>query len=161
MNQPSRIRRVARVGSRFLIVGGLSTLIEIAVFNLLVYGLGWNVVVAKLVASAVALVNAYFGNREWTFRHRDRRSRWSELVLFLAANVACTALGAALVWAGVEAVHLLLGRPPGAIAVNIVNLVSIATVVVVRFALYHWVVFRTSPKPAVAEAAIGVDVPRA
>lgn len=151
MNQPSRLRRVVRVGGRFLIVGGLSTLIEIGIFNLLVYGFDWNVVAAKIVASAVALINAYFGNREWTFGHRDRRSRTSEMVLFLAANAACTALGALLVWAGVEAAQLLLGREPGAVAVNLVNLVSIGVIVVVRFALYHWVVFRTGPRQVVVE----------
>ena len=42
------MRRVARLGSRFLIGGGLSTLIEIGVFNLLVYGLDWGVVAAKI-----------------------------------------------------------------------------------------------------------------
>lgn len=148
------------VGSRFLVVGGLSTVIEIGVFNLLVYGLDWNVVAAKLVASAVALVNAYFGNREWTFRHRDRRGRASELLLFLGANVACTALGAGIVWAGVGAAHVLLGREPGAVAVNLVNLVSIGIVVLVRFALYHWVVFPSSSKTRDAEAVVGADLPR-
>lgn len=151
---------MARLGSRFLIVGGLSTLIEIGVFNLLVYGLDWGVVAAKLTASAVALINAYFGNREWTFRHRDRRNRTSELLLFLATNAACTALGAGIVWVGVELAHVMLGREPGAFAVNFVNLVSIGIIVLVRFALYHWVVFRTSPKREAGEAAVSSDVPR-
>lgn len=146
MNPPSRLRRLAGVGSRFLVVGAVSTLIEVGVFNLLVYVWGWDVVAAKIVASLVALINAYIGNREWTFRHRDRRGRVSEVILFLAVNAACTALGAALVWAGVEAVAGILGRTPGAIAVNAVNLTSIVIVVVLRFLLYHGVVFRVAPK---------------
>lgn len=154
------MRRLARLGSRFLIVGGLSTLIEIGVFNLLVYGLDWGVVAAKITASAVALINAYFGNREWTFRHRDRRSRASELALFLGTNAVCTALGAGIVWVGVEIAHALLGTAPGAFIVNAVNLVSIVIIVLVRFALYHWVVFRTSPRREATEAAVSADVPR-
>lgn len=146
MNPPSRLRRLAGVGSRFLVVGAVSTLIEVGVFNLLVYVWGWDVVAAKIVASLVALVNAYIGNREWTFRHRDRRGRVSEVVLFLATNAACTALGAALVWVGVEAATGILGRAPGAIAVNAVNLTSIVIVVLLRFVLYHGVVFRVAPK---------------
>ena len=124
----------------------MSTLIEVGVFNLLVYVWGWDVVAAKIVASLVALINAYIGNREWTFRHRDRRGRVSEVVLFLATNAACTALGAALVWVGVEAATGILGRAPGAIAVNAVNLTSIVIVVLLRFVLYHGVVFRVAPK---------------
>lgn len=141
------------MGSRFLVVGALSTLIEIGVFNLLVYVWGWDVVAAKVAASLVALVNAYIGNREWTFRHRDRRGRAAEVALFLATNAVCTAIGAALVWIGVETVAGILGREPGAVAVNVVNLISIVIVVMLRFVLYHWVVFRVAPKPEVAPNA--------
>jgi len=144
MESPSRLRRLVGVGSRFLVVGAISTLIEVGVFNLLVYVFGWDLVAAKITASVVALANAYIGNREWTFRHRDRRGRVAELLLFLAANAVCTALGAVLVWAGVELVTAVAGRSPGVVAVNIVNLVSIVIVVLLRFVLYHSVVFRVS-----------------
>lgn len=146
MEQRSRLRRLASVGGRFLIVGALSTLIEVGVFNLLVFAFGWDVVPAKIVASLVALVNAYIGNREWTFRHRDRRGRVNELVLFGLTNAACTGLGALLVWLGVEAAAVALGRAPGPVVLNVVNLASIAIVVLVRFVLYHGVVFRVAPK---------------
>lgn len=139
------MKRLAALGSRFLTVGAVSTVIEIAVFNLLYVMLGWDVVAAKIVASLVALINAYFGNRQWTFRHRARRRRWVEIALFLAVNAACTGLGALLVWIGVESVHAATGQVPGAIVVNIVNLTSIVIVVLVRFVLYHYLVFRASP----------------
>jgi len=142
---PARLRRLVGVGSRFLVVGALSTVIEIAVFNLLVFVWGWDPVLSKIVASLVALVNAYIGNREWTFRHRDRRGRVSELVLFLGVNLACTLLGAALVWLGVEALTAIVGHATGALELNVVNLISIVIVVLIRFVLYHKVVFRGAP----------------
>lgn len=132
-------------------MGGLSTLIEVVVFNILVFGLGWDLVWAKVVASLAALANAYFGNREWTFRHRDRRGRMSELVLFLLANAVCTALGAVLVWAGVAAVDAIRGVAAGPVMLNVVNLASIAIVVVVRFVLYHAIVFRVPAKRSSAQ----------
>jgi len=144
-----RLRRLVSVGSRFLIVGPVSTLIGIGVFNLLVYAMGVDVVWAKIIASLVALVNAYIGNREWTFKHRDRRGRVNELVLFVLVNAACTGLGALLLWLGVQMVSTVLDRPAGPIAVNVVNLTSIVIVVLVRFALYHGVVFRPGKSAAV------------
>jgi putative flippase GtrA len=144
----ARLRRAARLGARFLLIGGLSTLIEVGIFNLLVYVLGWDAVVSKIVASLIALVNAYLGNREFTFGHRDRRTRRQELVLFLGANAVCTALGAAIVWAGDALTRLTVGAAPGALLLNAINLFSIAVVVVVRFAFYHWVVFRVPPARA-------------
>lgn len=141
------------VGVKFLLVGGLSTLIEVLVFNLCLLGFGWDVVTSKIVASLVALVNAYIGNRYWAFRTQAGRGRASELVYFLAVNLFCLVLGTGLVWVGVEGVLLSTGEQPGPIVVNLVNLVSILIVVVVRFVLYHWVVFRPSD-PAQAEASL-------
>ncbi|MGR0220626.1 GtrA family protein [Agromyces sp. ZXT2-6] len=159
MSQHARWRRLAGLGARFLTVGAISTLIEIAVFNLLYLGLDVDVVWSKIVASLVALVNAYLGNREWTFRHRGGHRRSVEITLFVIVNAACTALGALLVWVGVEAASAALGREAGPIAVNVVNLASIVIIVVLRFLLYHYVVFRgvrERPAKHVASAGHGV-----
>lgn len=145
MSLPPRVKRAAALSARFLMVGGISTLIEVATFNVLLLGFDWDPVAAKIVASLVALVNAYFGNRQWTFRNRARRRQWVEIALFIGVNAFCTALGALLVWAGVEAASALLGREAGPLVVNVVNLASIVVVVLVRFAFYHWVVFRVRP----------------
>lgn len=145
MKIPTRLRRLVGVGSRFLVVGAISTIIEVAVFNLLVFVWGWDPVASKIGASLVALINAYIGNREWAFRHRDRRGRVAELALFLGVNLACTLLGAALVWLGVETLTAIVGHATGALALNIVNLISIVIVVLIRFVLYHKVVFRAAP----------------
>ncbi|MGB4778649.1 GtrA family protein [Microbacterium sp.] len=154
MSLSVRARRLAGIGARFLTVGAVSTFIEIAAFNLLYLTFGWDVVAAKIAASLVALVNAYVGNRQWTFRHRDRRRLWVEIVLFVVVNVGCTVLGVLLVWGGVELVAVALGRPAGPVAVNVVNLISIVVVVVARFFFYHALVFRTrAPSPSVADDA--------
>ncbi|MBS1698977.1 MAG: GtrA family protein [Actinobacteria bacterium] len=147
MDRRSRLRRLAGVGTRFLIVGGISTLIEIGAFNLFVYAFGWDLVVGKIAASLVALINAYFGNREWAFRDRNRRGRVAEIVLFLGVNLFCTLLGAGIVWLGAGMVEGFTGHAPGPALVNLVNLGSIAVIVLVRFLLYHYVVFR-HPAPA-------------
>lgn len=151
MSLPPRVKRAAALSARFLTVGGISTLIEVVTFNILLFGLGWDAVAAKIVASLVALVNAYFGNRQWTFKDRARRRRWVEITLFVIVNAVCTALGALLVWGGVEAASAVLGRPAGPFIVNVVNLVSIVVVVLARFGFYHSVVFRASPTERAAQ----------
>jgi putative flippase GtrA len=148
MDRRSRLRRLAGVGTRFLIVGGISTLIEVGAFNLFVFVFGWDLVVGKIAASLVALINAYIGNREWAFRGRDRRGRVAEIVLFLAVNLVCTLLGAGIVWLGAEVVQGATGHSPSLPIVNLINLGSIAVIVLVRFVLYHYIVFRHAPKEA-------------
>lgn len=144
----ARLRRAVALGTRFLAIGALSTLIEVGVFNLLIYVFGWDLVPAKVVASLVALINAYIGNREVTFRHRDRRGRHQEILLFVIANAVCTVLGAVIVWGGSAIAQSITGEAPGALLLNLINLFSIAVVVVARFAFYHWVVFRVPAAPA-------------
>lgn len=143
------LRRASALSARFLVVGGVSTLIEIAAFNLLLLG-GVGPVAAKIIASLIALVNAYIGNREWAFRSRARTRRVRQLAWFLAVNAVCTALGAAAVWVGARALEGLFGEA-GAVGLNIVNLVAIAGVTVVRFALYHSVVFPPDRSPGAGE----------
>lgn len=126
-------------------------MIEFTVFNLLVFGAGVDAVAAKVVASLVALINAYFGNREWAFRHRRGRTRTREVVLFLAVNAACTLLGA-----GIVAVGVAVAGADSPLTLNLINLISVGVVVIVRFALYHYLVFpdlpsREAPLPQAAE----------
>ncbi|TFD79124.1 GtrA family protein [Cryobacterium sp. Sr8] len=142
MMSRSRAKRLAGLGVRFLVVGGVSTLIEVGVFNVLYLAFGWPVVAAKVAASLVALINAYFGNREWTFRHRGRHNRVLETVLFLIVNAICTGLGAGIMVGGVLLAEEVLLRAPGPLLVNAINVGSIIVVVLVRFLLYHYVVFR-------------------
>lgn len=140
------MKRAVVVSARFLIIGALSTVIELAVFNLLYLLWGMDPVWAKIVSSLVALINAYFGNREWAFKNRGRRGRGSEIALFLAVNLLCTLLGAGIVALGMWMLGTwTLGS--GALIVNVINLFSIAVVVLVRFALYHSVVFRGARPP--------------
>ncbi|MGC0368438.1 GtrA family protein [Microbacterium sp. SLBN-111] len=147
MELSRELRRAGALSARFLIVGAVSTAIEIAAFNLLLLA-GVGPVAAKIAASLIALVNAYFGNREWAFRSRARPGRIREVTGFLLVNGACTALGAAAVWLGAWAWAALFGHV-GPTGLNVVNLLAIAGITVVRFALYHFVVFprERTPRP--------------
>jgi putative flippase GtrA len=138
------VKALIALGTRFLIVGALSTLIEVGVFNLLYLMLGVDVVAAKVIASLVALINAYFGNREWTFRNRGQHGRKLEITLFIVVNAICTGLGAVLLAAGVWAAGIWLATEPGPVWINVINLASIGIVVAVRFLFYHYLVFRGS-----------------
>lgn len=128
-------------GWKFLVVGAISAVIELTAFNVFVYALGLDPVASKVLATAVATINAYFGNRQWAFRSADNRGRASEVLLFFAVNLLCLLLGAAIVALGV---WLVPEHDP--VILNVINAASIGLVVIVRFGLYHYLVFpeRTS-----------------
>ena len=130
-------------GAKFLVVGAISTAIELAIFNLLVFWLHTDPVLAKVISSLIALINAYFGNREWAFRSRRSGRRTREIVIFLLVNAACTALGAGIVAFGVAIIN-----DPHPVTLNLVNIFSVGFVVIVRFVLYHFVVFPAGVRPS-------------
>lgn len=140
------MRNLLSSGARFLVVGAVSTIIELSLFNLFVLGFEWSAVAAKIVSSLIALVSAYVGNREWAFKERTGGHRGREALLFIGVNVVCTAIGAGIVAAGTA----IWGD--GALAINLVNVVSIGIVVILRFLLYHHVVFRGAARAPGAEA---------
>ena len=81
-------QRRARTAVRFLIVGGISTVVTIGLFNLLVHGgarplLGTHPVMGYVLAMVAGLAVNYAGNRLWVFDtgHRgnlDRALPWSQ-----------------------------------------------------------------------------------
>ncbi|MDU0366404.1 GtrA family protein [Microbacterium sp. KSW4-17] len=147
------LRRAGALSARFLIVGAISTAIEIAAFNLLLLT-GMGPVAAKIVASLIALVNAYIGNREWAFRSRARTGAGRQMVKFLLVNAACTGLGAGAVWLGARALEAVFGAADP-VGLNVVNLFAIGGVTVIRFVLYHFVVFPPARTIPAAESPSG------
>ena len=76
--------------AKFGVVGLVALVVDVGLFNLLLYHGGAPMygkpIRAKIVSVAVATVVSYIGNRFWTFRHRDRVGSAREYVLFFLLN---------------------------------------------------------------------------
>jgi putative flippase GtrA len=88
--------RLARL-ARFLLVGGLSTLVTVGLFNVLVHAgsspvLGSRPVTAYVVALAGGLVVNYLGNRWWVFAGARHGSRTTHIIAFIVTNAVAFAI---------------------------------------------------------------------
>jgi putative flippase GtrA len=88
------IRREAGV---FLVVGGITVLVDFACYTVLQSGGGLPVDVSKGMGFLIGTAFAYFANRHWTFGHREagRGSAWRFALLYsvtLAVNVLVNAI---------------------------------------------------------------------
>ena len=132
------LARLVKFGS----VGGVAYVIDVTIFNVLLYVgappvLEGKPLVAKVISTFVATVVAWLGNRYWTFstRRTDRPGR--EFLLFA---ISCTAgVGIALVPLWIS--HYVLGFT-SPLADNIAaNVVGLALGTTFRFIAYSVVVF--------------------
>ena len=75
--------------AKFILVGGLNTLVDLGVLNLLIWfsgiNAGWFYSAFKGISFVVAVVNSYFWNKFWTFRkteNQDDKIEGGEFIKF-------------------------------------------------------------------------------
>lgn len=142
---------VAREAAKFGAVGAVNTVLDIAVLNLLVFGVGLAPLRSKVLSTVVAATSSYCMNRYWTFRHRERQDVRREYLLFFGLN----AVGLALNLLVLGGVHYGLGHD-GALALNLANVVGVGLGTVFRFWSYRRFVWTHAD--AVDDAAHEGDV---
>jgi putative flippase GtrA len=78
-----RFRHLIHEGAKFLVVGAVGTVVTFAIANAL-NGIGkyWAVTIATIVATVVT----FLGNRFWSFKHRQGQGTTRETAVFLVLN---------------------------------------------------------------------------
>lgn len=142
-----RLHTLVREGAKFLTVGSVGYVVDVTVFNTLLYAGGEGPfydrpLTGKTISVVVATLVTYAGNRFWTFRHRGRTGYAREYALFFVLNAVGLAI--ALACLGFSRYVLDLSGP---LADNVAaNVVGLALATAFRFWSYRRWVF-----PAVAQ----------
>lgn len=127
----------ARYGDilRYLIIGGLTTLLDMGVFALLHAVLGVHMQVANVITWVVAVAFAFVGNKWLVFRTdtKDRRELLREGVSFVSMRLLTLLFSAAFLEIAVKA----LGWDE-----LVAKAVSTVLVVILNYVLSRLVVFR-------------------
>jgi putative flippase GtrA len=134
-----RLDHLVRELMKFGVVGACAYVIDVGTFNLLLLPgspIDHKPLTAKTIAAVLAISFAYFGNRHWTFRHRDRSGLAREYTLFFALN----GVGLAIALVCLAISHYVLGFT-SVLADNIAaNVVGVALGTAFRFWSYRkWV----------------------
>jgi putative flippase GtrA len=145
--RPARRQRaaVALAGVKFLLVGGVATVVTIGVFNLLVHVgspplLHGAPILAYGIALVVGLAVNYLGNRFWVFDSAAPGPVWRQVLTFLAVNAVAFAIPAACL-----AVSRYVLGLDSALADNLsANVVGLVLATATRWWLYRRIVFTGS-----------------
>ncbi len=126
---------------KFGVVGLIAFVIDIGLANLLWHTvLSDKVTTAKIISGAVATLFAWFGNRQWTFRHRRSRPAHHEVALFFGVNAIAL---------GISALTLYISHYPlgfvSILADNVATIIGIGLGTLFRFWAYRKFVFAGEP----------------
>ena len=131
----ARFRVLIHEVAKFGIVGILAFLITIVGANVLRSGAGLGPLTSVTIATIVATVFAFFGNKLWAFRHRTGSHLGRESVLFFVFN----GIGLLIQLAFVAAVHYGLGLTDR-LSYNVALILGIGIATIFRLYCYRrWV----------------------
>jgi putative flippase GtrA len=144
----SRYRTMLPEVLKFLVVGGLGTVIDLGGAALLHSKYHFEPLAAKAVSVTLATVFTYLGSRFWTFRERENQSVRREAVLFLVLNV----VGLLIAEAVIGLVTYVMGLR-GPLEYNAASFIGTGLGTIFRFYAYRKWVFLDPESAAVAAPA--------
>ncbi len=107
---PGRKRRVRQV-FRFGFVGGLNTVVDLLILNMLLLLFPTNSTRMILIFSAIAYslgaVNSFLLNKYWTFGYQQRTT-WKEVVRFILTTLCGIMWSSIILWLASNALHPIL-----------------------------------------------------
>jgi putative flippase GtrA len=144
----SRVRTMLPEMLKFLVVGGLGTVIDLGGAALLHSKYHVEPLAAKAVSVTLATLFTYLGSRFWTFKARENQSVRREAVLFFVLNV----VGLLIAEAVIGLVTYVMGLR-GSLEYNAASFIGTGLGTIFRFYAYRKWVF-LDPEAASATAPL-------
>ena len=141
--QYDRFRSLIHEFAKFAVIGVAGVFITNAVYDLLYIHVGLGPVTSTTIATIVATIASYVGNRYWSFRDRQRTGVVHEMVVFTVLNGIGLLIQDATVAFNYYLLHLGHNKVAGFIALN----VGIVLATLFRFWSYRRFVW-VAPGPA-------------
>ena len=142
-----RFRTLIHEGSKFLVIGGIGFVVTEVGFNLFRFSAGLGLFTSNALATVIATIVTFVGNRYWTFRHRQGHGTTRESVIFVVLN----AVGLLIQYGAIWVAQNILGFPhDDKFSTNVALLIGIGIATLFRFWSYRkWVWHTSAAGPAV------------
>jgi putative flippase GtrA len=148
-----RFRLLIHEGFKFLVVGGIGFVVTLGGADVLHLGLGVGKYTSITVATVVATIVTFIGNRYWTFRHREGAGTTRESVMFFVLNGVGLLFQYVCIWIVQDLLH-----HQGGLWYNVANLIGIVFGTLFRFWSYRkWVWHMLPPELEVPADALPAD----
>lgn len=152
-----RFRVLIHEAAKFGVVGAIGFVVSLGGADVLHFDLNFGKYKAVVVATVLATIVTFIGNRWWAFRHRERRGVGKETVLFFVFNGIGLLIQLACVAIVVDGFNLQGSK----LWYNLANLTGIGLGTLFRFWSYRKWVWKAGAGPEAAGLPADTDVPGA
>lgn len=118
---------------KFGIVGVSNTLIDLGVYNLLIFMFGMYTVYASVISVSLAIINSYIWNKRWTFQDRSKDDIPVEFIKFVLFSLVGLAIQAGVIWMLAEN-----WTKSGEFAYSIVEAINLNSIFSEAFVIANW-----------------------
>lgn len=149
-----RVRHLAREIAKFGVVGGIGFVVTEVGFNLCHFDLKLGLFTSNAIATIVAAVVTFVGNKYWTFRHRTGHGTRRETAMFIVMNGVGMLIQYGCTWIAENGfgVH-------DKIMINVAYLIGIGLGTLFRFWSYRkWVWHAPAGPPAIEDTSPQSDL---
>jgi putative flippase GtrA len=145
-----RFQQLIHEFAKFGVIGVIGLIITNAVYDVLYNHLGFGPVTSTTIATVIAAMATYLGNRYWSFKHRERTGVLREGIIFCVLN----GIGLLIQDAAVAFNYYVLGLGNNKVAGFIALNFGIGIATLFRFWSYRQFVW-VSPTPSEPPAPVG------
>lgn len=140
----ARVRHLGPEFVRFLVVGGIGTIIDLGGAAVLHSAYHVGPLASKALSITAATAVTYLGSRFWTFRHRGNQAVHREAALFIALNLAGLVVAEVVIAAATYGLGI-----KGQLGYNAASLIGTGLGTVFRWYAYRkWVFLAPAPPPS-------------
>jgi putative flippase GtrA len=149
-----RVRHLVHEVAKFGVVGGVGFVVTVVGFNLCHFDFKLGLFTSNLLATVVAAVITFFGNKYWTFRHRKGHSTRRETIAFIVLNGVGMLIQYACTWIAEDGFGA-----KDKVLINLAFLIGVGLGTVFRFWSYRkWVWHAPTAQPPLEETSRQSDL---
>lgn len=131
--------------AKHLLVGVIATVIDLKIFELLVWFFAQfflvNTLLAKTISFIIATVAKYWGNKFWAFEHNGKGNILKEFFYFFALTIIGLVIDLSVFWYLTQAIGPLFAIP-SEIWLKLSVIIAGASAAVWNFTAYKFLVFK-------------------
>jgi putative flippase GtrA len=150
-----RFRLLIHEAAKFGVVGAIGFVVSLGGADFLHFSLGVGKYTSVVIATVLATIVTFIGNRWWAFRHRERTSMGQETVLFFVFNGIGLLIQLACVAIVVDGFNLQGSK----LWYNLANLTGIGLGTLFRFWSYRKWVWKAGGGPEAAGFPADAELP--